>query len=254
MTATGKNTPYEVTSTKLIGGKRLYYVKQGFNEWTGYSVKEALAKRENDINAFLDQRSDSAICLRVAPDEYMIGYLTIGGWMVRFVHGQSKADHNGEILSLNGHIAGKDRRECERSMRCHAAHLDIKFGPYYGIKTDLDVLSLTQDERAHAVLKLASLNFGWIDYTKDVDRYHKTLPFIAGQRFTAFTFQVRRLETVSRNFYDKYKKIDYFVEPFGVDEPDHDFHFKLMKDIKDVSKQEYRSRRFNALSSRSRIS
>jgi hypothetical protein len=130
MTATGKNTPYEVTSTKLIGGKRLYYVKQGFNEWTGYSVKEALAKRENDINAFLDQRSDSAICLRVAPDEYMIGYLTIGGWMVRFVHGQSKADHNGEILSLNGHIAGKDRRECERSMRCHAAHLDIKFGPY----------------------------------------------------------------------------------------------------------------------------
>jgi len=131
---------------------------------------------------------------------------------------------------------------------------DNEIGSHYGIKTDLDVLSLTQDERAHAVLKLASLNFGWIDYTKDVDRYHKTLPFIAGQRFTAFTFQVRRLETVSRNFYDKYKKIDYFVEPFGVDEPDHDFHFKLMKDIKDVSKQEYRSRRFNALSSRSSIS
>ncbi len=86
MTVASKNTPYEVTSTKLIGGKRLYYVKQGFNEWTGYSVKEALAKREEDINALLSQRSDSVICLRVAPDEYMIGYLTVGGWMVRFIH------------------------------------------------------------------------------------------------------------------------------------------------------------------------
>ena len=131
---------------------------------------------------------------------------------------------------------------------------DNEIGSHYGIKSDLDLLSLTGEVRADSLLKLAKLNFGWIDYTKDINRYHKTLPFIAGQRFTAFTFQVRKLETVSRNFYDYNKKIDYFVEPFGIDEPDHDFHFKLMKDIKDVSKQKHRSSRFNALSARSRIS
>lgn len=104
---------------------------QGDKVWREPTAAQAIAAREEDIQRVTEE-SDFPILLTSPTDDpaeiALLGYRVLGAWRYGFV--RKPTAHGLDLDCFGGSGEFKTRAECERSMRCHAAQMAVRIGPF----------------------------------------------------------------------------------------------------------------------------
>ena len=123
-----------IEKVKDSRGKILAYeLRQGDRHWSAPTEAEALAARETDIQRATEE-CDFPILLTSPTNDpteiALLGYRVLGAWRYGFV--RKPTAHGLDLECFGGSGEYKTRAECERSMRCHAAQMAVRIGPFDG--------------------------------------------------------------------------------------------------------------------------
>ena len=121
-------------AVKAPKGKILCYeLTQGDKVWREPTAAQAIEAREADIQRATEE-SDLPIMLVNPTDDpteiALCGFRVLGAWRYGFV--RKPTAHGLGLDCFGGSGEYKTRAECERSMRCHAAQMAVRIGPFDG--------------------------------------------------------------------------------------------------------------------------
>jgi hypothetical protein len=119
-------------AVKAPKGKILCYeLTQGDKVWREPTAAQAIEAREADIQRTTEE-SDLPIMLVNPTDDpteiALCGFRVLGAWRYGFV--RKPTAHGLGLDCFGGSGEYKTRAECERSMRCHAAQMAVRIGPF----------------------------------------------------------------------------------------------------------------------------
>lgn len=121
-----------IEKVKDSRGKILAYeLRQGSKVWREPTAAQAIEAREADIQRTTEE-SDLPIMLVNPTDDptesALCGFRVLGAWRYGFV--RKPTAHGLGLDCFGGSGEYKTRAECERSMRCHAAQMAVRIGPF----------------------------------------------------------------------------------------------------------------------------